>query len=69
MTDAWRSIELAFTGTVALFTIVLAVVSIKQGDTARKAVRRATQSAEAALRAAKATERSNEIAAEAPQTD
>ena len=47
------------------FTIVLAVVSIKQGDTARKAVRRATQSAEAALRAAKATERSNEIAAEA----
>ena len=65
MTDAWRSIELAFTGTVALFTIVLAVVSIEQGDTARKAVRRATQSAEAALRAAKATERSNEIAAEA----
>lgn len=61
MADAWRGLEIAFTGRVALFTIVLAVVSIKQGDIARKSVRRSTVAAHAAERAAKAAEESNKI--------
>ena len=40
MADKWRTLEVAFAGVVALFTIVLAVISIKQWDVSRKGLRR-----------------------------
>jgi hypothetical protein len=52
-------ITLFFDFFLVLFTAVLAVVSIHQGDIARKAVRRSTRAANAAERAAKAAEAGN----------
>jgi hypothetical protein len=65
MLDRLRGFEVAFTGTVALFTVVLAIVSIKQQETARKALRRATRSADAAKIATDAAVKQANIADEA----
>lgn len=51
MKDKWRVTELGFSGAVALFTLVLSVVSYFQYDAARKAARRAMRANKIAKKA------------------